>query len=211
MTWNFLGRVCTPYLLHFRRAEIVKRLGSSESQEIDSSVLIRLFGNWGFRTLPKFKGAPSCWKLMSESSSPAVEKHNFLDFPSKHYSSFLFMKRSRPISRVLVSESHTFALGMSGVHRFLQNCMSDIKILGARTVIWSDFDIAETLYISSLRGTWHGSCVPLQYVMFWAYAEWTVANIWQLCMFTHSECYTPGMAFRQCYVCQLLIFCFHTR
>ena len=38
---------------------------------------------------------------------------------------------------MLVSESHTFALGMSGVHRFLQNSMSDIAIsVFARSKAW---------------------------------------------------------------------------
>jgi hypothetical protein len=40
------------------------------------------------------------------------------------------MKRSGPISRVLVS-----ALGMSGVHRFLQNSMSVIADLSGRAVL----------------------------------------------------------------------------
>ena len=117
------------------RAQIVKRLGPSEmvSQEIDSSVPILLFGNGAFRMSPQFKGA-LLLRSWCQKVPRAAEKRNFLDCPSKHYSSFLFMKRNRPISRVLVSESHMFALGMSGVHRFLQNSMFDVADLSGRAV-----------------------------------------------------------------------------
>jgi hypothetical protein len=116
------GRVCTPYHLHVVGAQIVKWLGPSEmaSQEIDSSVPILLFGNWALRMSPRFKGAllVGSW---CQKVPRAAEKRDFVDCPSEHYSSFLFYEEKQTYQ----SCAGEFAVGMSGVHRFLQNSMSD--------------------------------------------------------------------------------------
>lgn len=36
-------------------------------------------------------------------------------------------------------------------------------------------------------GTWHWSCIPPQYVMFWVCAKWTVTHTGQLCLFAHND------------------------
>jgi len=101
------------------RAQIVKLLGPSEvvSQEIDSSVPILLSGNWAFRMSPQFKGAllvgSWCQKVRR-----AAEKRNFLDCPGKHYSSFLFMKRSRPFSRAGEWIPHVWLKNVRGAQIF---------------------------------------------------------------------------------------------